>query len=176
MSRLGLFWTKRDIFGAWVRFKSCSGVYSYVLTSPTVYWIHKSPLSKLFEIFWRQTNRQTDGHTKPPLKITCHRLKSVFDLNLVIKLSFVHLLGLSDNSYHSGFFLRKQIMILNIWSNNNFNYPVVVIRNEYWGPDIRNRIRFLITPIRLTSTRRAHMRIVISTGLTIPFCLRYRPY
>ena len=112
MSRLGLFWTKRDIFGAWVRFKSCSGVYSYVLTSPTVYWIHKSPLSKLFEIFWRQTNRQTDGHTKPPLKITCHRLKSVFDLNLVIKLSFVHLLGLSGNSYHSGFFWKKKLWFL----------------------------------------------------------------
>ena len=35
--------------------------------------------------------------------------------------------------------------------NSNFNYPVPVIQNELWGPDIRIRIRFLITPICLTS-------------------------
>ena len=61
----GFFGPNGVIFRAWGRFKNCSGVYSYVLTSLISIGFTKPLFQNFLKIFWRQTDRQTDGQSHP---------------------------------------------------------------------------------------------------------------
>ena len=62
----GFFGPNRVIFRAWGRFKNCSGVYSYVLTSLISIGFTKPLFQNFLKIFWRQTDRPTARQTDRP--------------------------------------------------------------------------------------------------------------
>ena len=68
-------------FGAWVRFKNCSWVYSYELKSLISIGFTKPLFQNFLKLFWGmtdvRTNRPTDQWTKPPFKATSHHLKTI---------------------------------------------------------------------------------------------------
>ena len=80
----GFFGPNGVIFRAWGRFKNCSGVYSYVLTSLISIGFTKPLFQNFLKFFWRQTDRRT----KPPLKATSRRLKMALKLSHIQKLEF----------------------------------------------------------------------------------------
>ena len=58
----GLFWVKKGIFGVSVRFKNCSGVYSWILTTFALYvWLSSNAIVQ-FHFFLRRDGRR-DGQT-----------------------------------------------------------------------------------------------------------------
>ena len=91
----GFFGPNGVIFRAWGRFKNCSGVYSYVLTSLISIGFTKPLFQNFLKIFWRQTDRPTDRQTDRPTLLPIELLSQLKRRTLASK----EMISFSQNNF-----------------------------------------------------------------------------
>ena len=148
----------------WLRFKNCSGVYSYVLSSLISIWLTKPLFQNFLKIFWgqtdRRTNRPTDRQTKRGIEVPCRSLKRhrsptsrfvCWSVGLVVHLSVCRAKFLKTFSN-----LSKTV-----FNSSQYGYPIsisnlnskMILLNAMWlhqngSHEMRNRWNALMHVLR----------------------------